>query len=78
MVSRITIKLIDVYKVAISPLLPSSCRFEPTCSMYMRDGIELHGALIGTIMGVRRILRCHPWSVGGFDPVPMKSRYSKK
>ncbi|MCL0043127.1 membrane protein insertion efficiency factor YidD [Dehalococcoidia bacterium] len=78
MLSRIAIKIIDVYKVAISPLLPSSCRFEPTCSMYTRDAVELHGVLLGAIMGARRIFRCHPWSVGGFDPVPMKNRFSRK
>jgi putative membrane protein insertion efficiency factor len=78
MVSRVAIKLIDVYKIAISPLLPSSCRFDPTCSKYMRDAVELYGALPGIMIGIRRIFRCHPWNVGGFDPVPVKNGYSQK
>ena len=59
-----------VYKRVISPLLPPMCRFEPTCSVYTMQAIEKHGALRGAGMGVRRLLRCHPFNPGGWDPVP--------
>ena len=57
------------YKLLVSPLLPSACRFYPTCSDYMREAIAKHGALRGLWMGVRRLGRCHPFHEGGFDPV---------
>jgi len=57
------------YKLLISPLLPSACRFTPTCSEYTREAIERHGAARGVWMGVRRLLRCHPFHAGGHDPV---------
>lgn len=62
--------LLRAYKRYISILLPPTCRFEPTCSMYMYQAIEKKGVLRGTILGLRRLLRCHPFSAGGFDPVP--------
>lgn len=65
----ITIGLIRTYKLVISPLLPSACRFHPTCSEYMKDAIEKHGVLKGVGMGLRRLSRCHPFHQGGFDPV---------
>ena len=64
------LKLIRGYQVFLSPLLPPSCIYEPTCSRYTYQAIEKYGALKGTYMGVRRILRCHPWAQGGYDPVP--------
>jgi len=57
------------YKLLVSPLLPSACRFTPTCSEYTREAIERHGAARGVWMGVRRLLRCHPFHAGGHDPV---------
>ena len=70
MLSRvIAIGLIRTYKLVISPLLPSACRFHPTCSEYMKDAIEKHGVLKGVGMGLRRLSRCHPFHQGGFDPV---------
>jgi uncharacterized protein len=57
------------YKRWISPLLPSACRFHPTCSEYMMSAIEKHGVWRGAGMGLRRIARCHPFHQGGFDPV---------
>ena len=66
---RILISLLKLYKVAISPLLPPSCRFVPTCSEYAREAIERYGALYGMWMGLRRLLRCHPFHPGGYDPV---------
>jgi len=62
--------LLRGYKRYVSPLLPSSCRFEPTCSVYMYQAIEKKGVLKGITLGLRRLLRCHPFSAGGFDPVP--------
>jgi len=58
-----------IYKRWISPMLPSACRFYPTCSEYTIDAVQKHGALRGTWMGIRRLLRCHPFHEGGFDPV---------
>jgi len=65
----IAISVIRAYKLVISPLLPSACRFHPTCSEYMRDAIEKHGVWKGVGMGLRRLSRCHPFHQGGFDPV---------
>ena len=58
-----------MYQRIISPLLPSACRFYPTCSQYMRDAVERYGVARGVWMGVRRLARCHPFHAGGFDPV---------
>jgi putative membrane protein insertion efficiency factor len=59
------------YRRFISPLLPRACRFEPTCSQYALDAIEMHGAWRGGWLTLRRLLRCQPFSRGGFDPVPV-------
>jgi len=58
-----------MYKRWISPMLPAACRFYPTCSDYMMEAIEKHGLIRGMGMGGRRLLRCHPFHEGGFDPV---------
>ena len=65
----IVTRVLQVYKFAISPLLPSACRFYPTCSDYMREAVERHGARKGTWMGLCRLARCHPFHAGGYDPV---------
>lgn len=57
------------YKRWISPLLPSACRFYPTCSDYMRQAVEKHGAFRGVYLGLRRLSKCHPFHAGGYDPV---------
>ncbi|TFG83568.1 MAG: membrane protein insertion efficiency factor YidD [Spirochaetales bacterium] len=62
--------LIRFYRVVISPLKPPSCRFYPTCSAYALEAIQKHGAARGSLLAVKRILRCHPYNPGGFDPVP--------
>jgi putative membrane protein insertion efficiency factor len=70
---HIIILFIEIYKKTISPFLPNACRFEPSCSIYMKDAIQTHGIFKGLYLGIRRILRCHPWGESGFDPVPQKS-----
>ena len=62
--------LIEIYRIFISPLLPPSCRFYPTCSVYTRDALKKHGLVRGLYLGTRRISRCHPGNPGGYDPVP--------
>ncbi|MCK6577200.1 MAG: membrane protein insertion efficiency factor YidD [Anaerolineae bacterium] len=66
----VALALIRFYKRFISPVLPSSCRYEPTCSVYTYQAIEKYGVLKGGWMGVKRISRCHPFHPGGYDPVP--------
>jgi putative membrane protein insertion efficiency factor len=61
--------LLRIYKLVVSPLLPSACRFYPTCSDYMKEAIEKHGVVKGVGRGLRRLARCHPFHQGGFDPV---------
>jgi putative membrane protein insertion efficiency factor len=64
--------LVRMYQIVLSPLLPSSCRFEPTCSHYMIEALQVHGVFKGVYLGVKRILSCHPWGKSGYDPVPQK------
>ena len=64
------ILLVRFYQLCISPLTPPSCRFTPTCSQYAVEAIEKYGALKGGFLALRRILRCHPFHPGGYDPVP--------
>lgn len=58
------------YKLLISPLLPPSCRFSPSCSQYSLEAIEKYGALKGFWLTIKRVIRCNPWNPGGYDPVP--------
>ncbi len=62
--------ILRLYKRLISPLLPPACRFYPTCSVYAHEAIARHGALKGSALAARRLLRCHPLCEGGVDPVP--------
>jgi uncharacterized protein len=66
---HLALGLLRVYKYAVSPLLPPSCRFVPTCSEYAAEAIAKHGFLKGSWLGVKRISRCHPFCAGGYDPV---------
>ena len=58
-----------IYKQWLSPLLPTACRFQPTCSEYMMQAVERHGVVRGVSLGLLRLLKCHPFHAGGFDPV---------
>jgi putative membrane protein insertion efficiency factor len=69
-VTRFVVLLIRGYQVTLAPLLPSACRYQPTCSQYTLEAVERHGALKGAWLGVKRIARCHPFHPGGYDPVP--------
>jgi uncharacterized protein len=64
--------LIRGYQIVISPLLGPSCRFYPSCSCYAHSAIEQHGVLPGLWLAIKRLLRCHPFTPGGYDPVPAK------
>ena len=70
MLQTLLTQLIQGYRMVLSPLLPPTCRFTPTCSQYALDAITRHGALKGSWLAIRRILRCHPFHPGGYDPVP--------
>ena len=76
-ISSTLISILKFYKKAISPWLPIACRYKPTCSEYMIEAIQKHGAWHGVILGIKRISRCHPWGGSGFDPVPEKIKPSK-
>jgi putative membrane protein insertion efficiency factor len=67
---KLLVFVIKIYKAVLSPLLPPACRFHPTCSDYALEAVTKHGALKGSCLTLRRILRCHPLCEGGFDPVP--------
>lgn len=69
-IARLLISLLRAYKRWISPLLGPLCRFHPTCSVYAMEAIARHGALRGSGLAIRRVLRCHPLHPGGHDPVP--------
>ncbi|MBL6985541.1 MAG: membrane protein insertion efficiency factor YidD [Methylobacter sp.] len=68
----VLIAIIRFYKYFISPLLGNRCRFYPSCSSYSLEALQLHGAIIGSYLTLKRLLRCHPFHEGGIDPVPEK------
>jgi putative membrane protein insertion efficiency factor len=70
MMRTVLIRLVQAYRLLLSPWLGSACRFEPTCSIYALQALEIHGAGLGGYLTLRRLTRCHPWCAGGHDPVP--------
>ena len=69
-IRALALLLLKCYKRFISPCLPHACRFEPTCSVYMYQAIQKRGLFRGLFLGIKRLLRCHPFCEGGIDPVP--------
>lgn len=69
-VRHVLILMVRAYQVSIGPLFPPSCRYFPSCSAYAIEALERHGATRGTWLAVKRIARCHPFTPGGYDPVP--------
>ncbi|MFQ5381866.1 MAG: membrane protein insertion efficiency factor YidD [Dehalococcoidia bacterium] len=72
MIKRLLLIAIRAYQRLLSPVLPNSCRFQPTCSAYAVEAIEVHGPLRGLLLTLRRLSRCHPWGSSGYDPVPAR------
>ena len=70
MITKSALLMLRFHKLAVSPYLPSTCIYEPTCSEYTSEAIEVHGVLRGMRLGIWRLLRCQPFAKGGFDPVP--------
>ena len=72
MLKKLMILLIKFYQKCISPLLPNVCRYTPSCSQYFIEALQIHGVIKGSWLGIKRLLRCHPWGGSGYDPVPPK------
>ena len=72
-VTKFLLGLIKLYQTLISPITPSTCRFQPTCSHYAKEAIIVHGARKGSVLALKRLFKCHPWGKSGFDPVPPKN-----
>jgi len=70
LVVLVLVALVSAYRVGLRPLLVGSCKFCPTCSEYFLEAVQRHGPVRGVWLGLRRLLRCHPFGVGGYDPVP--------
>ncbi|MBZ4683857.1 MAG: uncharacterized protein PWP46_723 [Fusobacteriaceae bacterium] len=75
---KILIFLIKIYQKLISPILGNNCKYYPSCSNYSIEAIKEHGIIKGSILSIWRILRCNPWSHGGYDPVPKKNKKGGK
>lgn len=74
MLGKAMVFVIRLYQSAVSPLFPPSCRFIPSCSTYAMDAIKEYGPIKGVWLGIKRIARCHPFTAGGFDPVPRRQQ----
>jgi len=70
LINYILILLVKTYQVTLSPLIGPNCRYHPTCSQYMIESIKKYGSFKGVWLGIKRIMRCHPWGGSGHDPVP--------
>lgn len=77
LMSQVLALPVRFYRICISPLIPSRCRYTPTCSEYALEALETHGPIRGLWLSIKRIGRCHPWGGHGYDPVPNK-KFSKK
>ena len=75
--TKILIKIIEMYKYFLSPLIGHSCRYLPTCSEYSIEALETHGLIKGIFISLKRILSCHPWGNSGFDPVKKEVKIKK-
>ena len=75
---QLLIAMVRGYQVALSPMMGGACRFEPSCSNYMVEALNVHGAVKGTLLGLWRILRCHPFGKCGYDPVPPRGAWRNK
>ena len=75
---QVLVMMVRAYQVALSPMMGGACRFEPSCSNYMIEALEKHGALKGMLLGLFRILRCHPFGRHGYDPVPPKGKWTNE
>ncbi len=76
-IKMIILKLIVLYQCFISPLLAPRCRFYPSCSQYCFEAVEQYGIIKGLFLGLKRVLRCHPFNEGGYDPVPPLQKVSE-
>lgn len=74
MIKKLMILLIRFYQKFLSPILPNVCRYKPSCSEYFIEALQIHGIFKGSYLGIKRILRCHPWGGSGYDPVPQKKQ----
>jgi len=70
MIKKIMTSFIRLYQLTFSSLVGNCCRFQPTCSEYAKEAYQKYGFMKGTYLTIRRLLRCHPWAKGGYDPVP--------
>jgi len=77
-VKHLLIALLKVYRLVISPLYGNVCRYYPSCSAYALRAVEVHGAIKGSWLACRRLLRCHPWAPGGYDPVPGTPEFAEE
>ena len=78
MMKRVALWLIRIYQRNMSPYKPPCCKYVPTCSEYAVEALEIHGFFKGSLLAIWRILRCNPFSKGGFDPVPRKKNTTGK
>ena len=69
-VKIVVLKMIQLYQIVISPILPNACRFYPSCSEYARQAVNKFGPSKGAALALKRVFRCHPWCDGGVDPIP--------
>lgn len=72
MMKKILISFVRFYQLTFSSFMGHTCRFQPTCSEYARQAIEIHGPLKGSYLTLKRLFKCHPWGKSGYDPVPPK------